>query len=87
MQCSLQRVLNHPGVNDKCEHWRSRTRRHALLQDIYDGQLWKDFQIVAGKLCLAAPYVYVVMLKVDWFQPFKLTQSSVGDHNHYELTL
>ncbi len=41
----------------------------------YDGQLWKDFQHQNGQACLAAHYSYAV---VDWFQPYKLTQSSVG---------
>ena len=26
---------------------------------------------------IASPYVYTVMI-IDWFQPFKLTQASIG---------
>ena len=49
-----------------------------MLEDIYDGKRWKDFQYLNRPPCLAARYVYAVMLNVDWFQPFKHTNSSVG---------
>ena len=61
----------------------------SILQDIYDGQLWKDFQHLNGQPCLASRFAYIVMLNVNWFQPYKLTQSSVGAIilNYYELTI
>ena len=35
-------------------------------------------QYVNGEPLLASPYVYAVMINIDWFQPFKLTQASIG---------
>ena len=49
-----------------------------MLCDVYDSQLWKDFQCVSDKPFLAQPYNYAFTLNVDWFQPFLLTTSSVG---------
>jgi len=46
----------------------------SCLGDIFDGQIWRnvysDF--------LKSPYSYLLCLNVDWFQPFKHTQYSVG---------
>lgn len=58
-----------------CEHWRSRT---DCLRDIYDGKLWKEFQFWQGNALLATSHTYALMLNVDWFAPYKLTQASVG---------
>ena len=48
------------------------------MRDIYVGKLWKKYQYMNGQPALANPYVYAVMINIDWFQPFKLTQALVG---------
>lgn len=40
---SLQRLLMRPGFAEKLEHWRNRETEADLVSDIYDGQVWKDF--------------------------------------------
>lgn len=75
---SLQNLLLRPGFVELCEHWRSLPASNTELRDIYDGKIWKEFQYINGQPALASPYVYAVMLNIDWFQPFKLTKASVG---------
>ena len=76
-QKALQQFLNRPTFTSLCDHWRNRTTAEGNLQDIYDGNLWKEFQYLEGQSCLAAKYSYAVMINIDWFQPHKLTQSLV----------
>lgn len=79
-QNMLQRLLLRPGFVEACEEWRSREKQQGdnSISDIYDANIWKDFQYIDGQPMLAHPYVYAIMLNVDWFQPFKHTQASVG---------
>lgn len=46
------------------------------MHDIYDGQVWKDFQVVSGQPFLSGPYGLGLMVNVDWYQPY--TTCSVG---------
>ena len=78
LKTSLQSFLLRPGFVELCEHWRSWKESSNEVRDIYDGKLWKEFQYIDGQPALANPYVYAVMINIDWFQPFKLTQASVG---------
>ena len=58
------------------EQWR--VRQHIMpsgyLGDIYDGQIWRNVY----SSFLTSPYSYLLCLNVDWFQPFKHAQYSVG---------
>ncbi len=51
--------LLQPGFVDRCEAWRTRVVQEDMLDDVFDGQVWKDFMNPA------------LSLNVDWFQPFK----------------
>ena len=77
LRVSIQNFLLRPGFVELCEHWRSLPNS-TELRDIYDGKIWKEFQHLNGQPALADSYVYAVMLNIDWFQPFKLTNASVG---------
>ena len=74
---SLQKLLLQPGFCRMCEHWRKKAKT-TLLEDVYDGRVWKKFQFILGSPFLDVPYCFAVMLNVDWFQPFKHTTASVG---------
>ena len=63
---------------DLCEHWRSLKHVPDVFEDIYDGRVWHDFQTVYGRDFLKQPNCFALMMNVDWFQPFKHTQYSVG---------
>ena len=84
LERSLQRLLSNEQFSMLCDHWRSRNSCDDRLEDIYDRQLWKDFQYQNGQPCLAAPYTFALMLNVDWFQPFKHSKSSVGAIDNHD---
>lgn len=44
IQESLQDLVKRPGLEDLCNHWRSRKQSPGFLTDIYDGNVWKEFQ-------------------------------------------
>ena len=50
----------------------------GTIKDIYDGNIWKEFQFYKGNAFLNQPYSLGLILNVDWFQPFSHTQYSVG---------
>ena len=75
---SLKQLLAKPNYINLCEQWRQRSSIGDLLGDVYDGQVWKDFQYFNGKPFLASPYSLVLSLNTDWFQPYTHTTYSVG---------
>ena len=60
------------------ELWRKRNIPSDVFADVYDGKVWKDFQYVNEHPFLASPNNLSFMLNIDWFQPFKHTQYSLG---------
>ena len=69
---SLEKLLQKPGFPEKCEEWRKRGQsKPEQMTDIFDGQLWKDFQKYNGSDFLNAPRNYGLMLNFDFFQPMK----------------
>ena len=48
------------------------------IKDLFQGRIWKQFLEVDGKPFLREPNSIVLMLNVDWFQPFKHREYSVG---------
>lgn len=75
---SLRELLSRSDFFEQCEHWRNRKTKPNTLSDIYDGSVWKDFMEVNGVPFLSMPYNFALSLNVDWFQPFKHTQHSIG---------
>ena len=77
---SLKLLAKRPGFLAACEQWRDRQRSipTSYLGDIYDGQIWYDFNSTVGHNFLSRPMSYLVTLNVDWFQPFSHIQYSVG---------
>lgn len=75
---SLNRLMCRKDFITNCELWRNREHVPHVLEDIYDGRVWHDFQCVGGRDFLKQPNAFALMLNVDWFQPFKHTQYSVG---------
>ncbi|KAL2086233.1 hypothetical protein ACEWY4_017292 [Coilia grayii] len=75
---SIKDLRMRPGFTEKCEKWRYRTVLEGTYADVYDGQVWKDFNTVSGQPFLQIPGNLGLMLNVDWFQPYKNIQDSVG---------
>ena len=45
---------------------------------LYDSLIWKEFMEIEGVPFLANRFSLALAINVDWFQPYKLTESSVG---------
>jgi len=77
---SLKLLAKRLGFLAACEKWRDRrcSIPNSYIGDVYDGQIWYDFNSTLGHSFLSTPMSYLVTLNVDWFQPFSHTQYSVG---------
>ena len=75
---SLQYFLDRPDFYNQCEHWRSRELRDDVYCDLYDGRIWNEFQQYDGSPFLSEPGNYAVMMNLDFFQPYKHVQYSMG---------
>jgi len=49
-----------------------------LVADVYDGKIWKEWMMHDGVSFLKVPGNLILMLNIDWFQPFDHTQYSIG---------
>ena len=75
---SLQFLLNRCDFLEKCEKWKSLEVIDGVYKDIYDGNIWKEFQNFNGLPFLSVPYNFGFILNVDWFQPYRHTRYSLG---------
>ena len=75
---NLQIFLNRPNFFSSCELWRTRKEEAGILSDVYDGQVWKNFQNYNDNPFLSEPGNYALMLNLDFFQPYKYIQYSLG---------
>ena len=48
LECSLQSLLLIPGLALVCEQWRSRCITEGVMEDVYDGNIWKEFDLLLG---------------------------------------
>ena len=75
---SITSLVKRKGFLKSCELWRLRKIPPNTLCDIYDGQIWKDFQYINNTPFLAIPHNLALMINIDWFTPFKHSPYSVG---------
>ena len=75
---SLQEMLNRPGFSEKCELWRSLPHQDVIYTDIYEGDIWKEFQNPNGAPFLSVCNSFAFQMNIDWFKPFIRTQHSEG---------
>lgn len=61
-----------------CNVWHSRQANEGMLSDVYDGKIWSDFQNYESQPFLSEPGNFAFMLNMDFFQPYKHVQYSVG---------
>lgn len=76
IKSSLQKLVPEPNFVEQCESKRNLTSSKGYA-DVYDGELWKEYQTVDGMPFLA-PNCYGLLLNVDWFQPYQHETYSVG---------
>ena len=73
----MQVLFLRPGLLDLCEDWRKQNSTD-LYNDVYDGQIWKDFLHYQNATFLSDKNTIGLMMNTDWFQPFKHRQYSIG---------
>ena len=79
LKTAVSRLANRKGFIDLCEKWRTRVNApDGVMYDIYDGQLWKDFQVVDGDPFLESKFSWSFSLNVDFFQPYSHTRKLVN---------
>ena len=61
-----------------CNKWVHCNTVDGTLNDVTDGQMWKDFMIYDGRPFLDLPNNIALALNIDWFNPYKHTQYSIG---------
>lgn len=74
----IENKLSTPDFVEQCELWRTRHAVENRYEDVFDGQIWKEFLNPEGIPFLSVPYNFALCLNVDWFQPFKHSQYSCG---------
>lgn len=75
---SLKEKLALPNFISDCEKWCWQESKPGVLEDVFDGKVWKDFLNPGGIPFLSLPYNYAFILNVDWFQPFQHSQYACG---------
>ena len=75
---SIAEMVQKPGILHLLNRWKLRSIPNGILADIYDGVVWKLFLTVNGEDFLQSRYGIGLLLSVDWFQPYKHVQYSVG---------
>ena len=78
LETSLQSFVTRQGFLQSCEEWRNLERSDDICKDVYDGRVWKDFQVYEGTEFLQAPNNLALMMNMDFFRPYKHVQYSVG---------
>ena len=75
---ALKELLVRPGFYNLCSQWKTKGTASDMLTDVYDGKIWRDFQIFDEAPFLQGDLGLGLILNIDWFQPYKLTNYSVG---------
>ena len=75
---SIEKLAKQPGMIHTLNHWNNRNIPDGILADIYDGKVWKAHLNINGKDFLNSRYCIAMLINIDWFQPFKHVQYSVG---------
>ena len=64
------------GFVEHCESTRNSFSSSNNISDVWS--IWKDFMTYNEKLFLSSQNCYGLLLNIDWLQPYKHTQHSVG---------
>ena len=74
---SLQALVLRTGFMQQCESTRN-TLSTTGFSDVYDGSIWKEFLEVEHSPFLSECNNYGLLLNIDWLQPFKHQEYSLG---------
>ena len=62
---TVKNFLNKKTFVENCEKWRTNVTNSS--DDIFDGKVWKEFQMYKSKPLLSEPNNLALILNVDWF--------------------
>lgn len=71
----LEFFVKSPKFVDWCNEWRVRSVPDNYITDIYDGNIWKMYE---ANGYFSSRYNLMIMLNVDWLQPYKHSPYSLG---------
>ena len=75
---SLQYLLDRPNFYSQCELWQKRETKCGIFCDVYDGNIWKEFQSYNECPFLSKEGNLALMMNMDFFQTYKHVQYSMG---------
>lgn len=78
LETSLQVLLEKPKFFTDCELWRSRKVSDGEMKDVYDARIWNEFLHYNGEPFLLEEGNLAFILNLDFFQPYKHVQYSLG---------
>ncbi len=78
LKSAITQLVNKPGFLDSCEKWRRRSVPSGYYGDVFDGNVWREFNSEGGWNFLTSPFNYLLALNVDWFEPFERGVYSIG---------
>ena len=71
---SIESLYKRTYFEDMCQLWKQRRVPNNTYEDIYDGRVWKEFLWFFQE----SPQNLGMMLNLDWFNPYKHSNYSVG---------
>ena len=72
----LQSLILRHGFIQQCES--TRTSVTGEYSDVFDGDMWKQFQEIDGQAFLSNQNNYGLLLNIDWLEPFEHVTYAVG---------
>lgn len=78
LEASLASMLQRPEFHKCLYNWKNRSN-HNMLADVYDGRVWSEFISYKSEPFLSEPLsLGLIINNIDWFQPYKHVNYSVG---------
>lgn len=80
----LATMYRQPGFERSLRHWTNRSINASILNDIYDGEVWKNFKESTDEGSQkffrneVADSHIGLMINLDWFQPYDSTVYGIG---------
>ena len=79
LKVSLEMLFMRPGFSELISaNFNANVISQEKMSDVYQGQVWSEFQEYNNEPLLAYPYSLGLMMNFDFFQPYKHVAYSVG---------
>ena len=70
LETSLQSFITRPGFLEKCEEWRNLEHTDDIYNEVYDGEIWKEFQVHNGVPVLQMPNNLALTMNMDFINMY-----------------